>query len=74
LTDEECKQLHDIDNALVHHEFEDLHYQGIYEYSPRLYMNHNFAEGRMADVEKEFIEMTQKIMSSIGKTEQCIRE
>lgn len=65
LNDEECRQLHDIDNALLHHEFEHLHYQGIYECSPQLYMTHNFVESRMVDIEKEFIKMTQQMMNNI---------
>jgi len=66
LTDEERRQLHDIDNALLHHEFENLHYQGIYEHSPHLHMKHDFGECRMMDVEKEFVAMTEQMMNYIA--------
>lgn len=66
LTDEEYSEIQNIDNALLHHEFKCLHYRGIYECTPKLYMDHNFVEERMVDIESEFIELTQRIMSSIA--------
>ena len=66
LTDEECSQIQDVDNALLHHEFKCLHYKGIYECSPQLYMVHNFSEERMVDVENEFIQLIQCIMKKIA--------
>lgn len=69
LTDEEYRQVQDVDNALLHHEFQCLHHQGIYEHSPQLYTNHDFPEESMVDVETKFIELTQRIMSSIAGEE-----
>lgn len=66
LTEEECNRIQDIDNALLHYEFECLHYRGIYECPPRLYMQHDLSEARMADVEEEFIKLTQRMMSSVA--------
>lgn len=66
LTEEEYNEIQEIDNALLHHEFKSLHYQGIYDCPPKLYMNHDFAEERMMDVEIKFIELTQRILKSIA--------
>lgn len=69
LTKEECLQIQDIDNALLHHEFECLHYQGIYESCPPLHMDHDFAERRMVDVENQFIQLIRHILDSIAISE-----
>ncbi|MBC8016880.1 MAG: phosphohydrolase [Sporomusaceae bacterium] len=66
LTDEEYKEIQDIDNALLDYEFKCLHHQGIYECPPKLYMDHDFTEERMVDVEFKFIEMTHRMMKSIA--------
>lgn len=73
LSHEECGQIGDIDNALLHHEFEQLHYQGLFEVSPPLYAIADFTERRMTDVEAEFIQLAQFIMSriAIGKKGNC---
>lgn len=62
LTKEECRQLQEIDNALLHHEFKCLHYRGIYEDSPKLYRCHDFTEKNMVDIEKQFIQLAQSIV------------
>jgi len=64
LTAEEYTQLQEIDNALLHHEFECLHYRGIYDCAPKLYMVHDFAEKKMADIERQFIKLTQAMINT----------
>ncbi|HWR44981.1 DUF429 domain-containing protein [Sporomusa sp.] len=75
LTDDECGQVGDIDNALLHHEFEHLHYRGIFDFSPRLYADADFTERSMTSVEAEFLQLIQRIMSHIvggGNNCKCV--
>ncbi|HEY3424675.1 MAG TPA: DUF429 domain-containing protein, partial [Negativicutes bacterium] len=73
LTDAECKHVHDIDNALLHHEFECLHYRGIYECPPPIYASLDFNERCMADVENEFRQLTRSMLNRIiGNNYKCV--
>lgn len=55
LTASECRQIGAVDNALLHHEFEQLHYRGIFAVAPPLYSTADFAERGMRSVEAEFL-------------------
>lgn len=66
LTTEECQQIGEVDNALLHHEFEQLHYQGLFEVSPPLYAAADFAERNMTEVEAQFISLAKDIMKSMS--------
>jgi predicted RNase H-like nuclease len=73
LTAAECRHIQDIDNALLHHEFECLHYRGIYECSPQIYATHDVSERCMTDVENEFMQLTRRMLNSIaGKSYKCV--
>lgn len=62
---DECGQIGEVDNALLHHEFEQLHYRGMLEEAPKLYAIPDFAERNMTEVENEFICEAKRILRCI---------
>lgn len=65
LTDEEVKKVEEIDDALLHYEFEHLHHRAINEYSHQLYSLPDVAEKSMTFVEARFIQLAQQIMNNV---------
>lgn len=70
LTEAECGHIGEIDDALLHHEFKALHYQGIMKISPRLYAAADFAERSMRAVEQEFLVMAGHLLGNAKNGEQ----
>ncbi|WP_371381395.1 DUF429 domain-containing protein [Sporomusa aerivorans] len=70
LTAEECRHIGDIDNALLHHEFKQLHYQGILETCPELSASLDFDERSMREVEHEFLLLAAQLARSQEKGKQ----
>lgn len=66
LTNDECGQVGDIDNTLLHYEFEKLHYRGILDVAPTLYGVVDFTERSMTGVETEFLQLARRMLSSIA--------
>ncbi|MDF2874107.1 MAG: hypothetical protein K0R22_790 [Sporomusa sp.] len=75
LTADECGQVGEIDNALLHHEFEHLHYRGIFDVAPPLYSAADFAERSMVAVEAEFLTLARSLLNhpeGIRKICKCV--
>ena len=65
LTDEEKRNVDDIDDALLYYEFENLHQQGIHEQPPQIYSCPDIVVKSMISVEAKFIRMTRRYMDNI---------
>lgn len=66
LSGDECGHIGDIDNALLHHEFEHLHSQGILESSSSLCRAADFEERCMKTVEAEFLQVYERIAAEMN--------
>lgn len=62
LSDEETKQIKDVDDALLYYEFEFLMDSQIFEAPPLKVMEHEFSQRDLVGVEKEFLAIYHKII------------
>jgi len=65
LTDEETRNVDDIDDALLYYEFENLHHRAIHEQPPQLYSCPDVVVRSMTSVEAKFIQLTRRYMDNI---------
>ncbi len=69
LTEQELKQLADIDTDLLYYEFEHLHQRNIREDITKLCSQPDIAERSMTAVEEKFIQMARLIMNMLAPQE-----
>ena len=55
LSDEERKQIENVDDTLLHYEFEELMDFPIFDTPPELATQHDFSQKEFASVEQEFL-------------------
>ncbi len=63
LSDEERKQIEGVDDTLLHYEFEELMDFPIFDVPPEKATEHDFSERDFASVEREFIEIFNRLKS-----------
>lgn len=61
LSDEELKQIEEVDDTLLHYEFEELMDFQIFDGPPELATQHDFSQRDFASVEKEFLSIFNRI-------------
>ena len=65
LTDEEKRQVFDIDDAMLFHEFLVLKNTRLRETAPSIAMEHDFSQRDMGEVEKEFLDMFSELSAAV---------
>lgn len=68
LTVEELKQIEDVDDTLLHYEFEEMMDYQIFETAPQKWMEHDFAQRNFGSVEQEFITFFNELFCFHGLT------
>ena len=65
LTEQELKQINEVDDALLHYEFETLMGVGIYDEIPFVSTNHDFMQRDMLLVKKQFFNLIIGTMTQL---------
>lgn len=61
LSDEERKQIEDVDDILLHYEFEEFMHFSIFDTPPELATQHDFTQRDFTSVEKEFLSLFNRL-------------
>ncbi|AET67700.1 hypothetical protein Desor_2092 [Desulfosporosinus orientis DSM 765] len=66
LSDKERKQIEEVDDSLLHYEFEELMNYPIFDQPPYIAMDHDFSQKDFLGIEQEFLAAYQELVNEMG--------